>query len=100
MKRMKPMTKKEKKNMELKYLQDNFEKVIDEYKIDINSEDNQELLITLNKLERWKQYVIIIYAETQSLRKTAKLLNVSHSFINKIIKNIKTEFKNELYRDS
>lgn len=86
--------------MELKYLQDNFEKVIDEYKIDINSEDNQELLITLNKLERWKQYVIIIYAETQSLRKTAKLLNVSHSFINKIIKNIKTEFKNELYRDS
>lgn len=84
--------RQEQKEMEYDFIKTNFEKILEEYTVDpSNEDDDQTLLLALEKLAPWKRNIFVIYSETASLRKASEILNVSHSFLNKIIKEIREE---------
>lgn len=58
----------------------------------INYTDEQLAIFTkLKNLEQSDKIIFILYAHTQSLRKTAKILGVSYSTIRKTINGIKAK---------
>lgn len=84
------MTKKIKKPIDINEL-------MDEYKPDnslfTNDTDRFNRLsnIIYNNLEEWERRVILIYAEYKSMRKVAKILNVSPSLVNITIQQIRNK---------
>lgn len=84
------MTKKIKKPIDINEL-------MDEYKpsnhLFTEDTDRFNLLsnIIFGKLEEWQRRVILMYAEYGSMRKVAKLLNVSPSLVNITIQSIRKE---------
>lgn len=72
------------------------QKIGDEYKPDetiFNVDDNDMTLLkrSLMSLKESDRIIMLLYAETQSLREVGKMLGVSHTIIYKEIKRIKKE---------
>ena len=58
----------------------------------INYTDEQLIIFTkLKNLDQGDKIIFVLYAHTQSLRKTAKILGVSYSTIRKTINGIKAK---------
>lgn len=72
------------------------QKIENEYKPDetiFNTDDDDITLLkqTLMSLKESDRIIMLLYAETQSLREVGKMLGVSHTIIYKEIKRIKKE---------
>lgn len=72
------------------------QKIENEYKPDetiFNTDDDDMTLLkkTLMSLKESDRIIMLLYAETQSLREVGKMLGVSHTIIYKEIKRIKKE---------
>lgn len=72
------------------------QKIEEEYKPDLTiwNEDDEDMTLlkkTLMKLNESDRIIMLLYAETQSLREVGKMLGVSHTIIFKEIKRIKKE---------
>lgn len=75
------------------------EELVTEYKPDnsIFTEDTERFNklsnIIFNHLEEWERRVILLYAECKSIRKVAKILDVSPSLVNVVVNKIRNKVK-------
>lgn len=68
-----------------------------EYTFQLDTFSNDRgLLIAMNELELTEQTILLLYAELQSYRKVAKLLNISHQAIKNEIEKIRKKIKDRI----
>ena len=76
---------------------DKLKNIIDDFTFDTGCTDYDDeflqIIDTMNGLQQGDRIILTLYAELQSLRKTAKALGVSYSAIRKHINKIKQNFR-------
>lgn len=81
---------KEQLKKDLKRLKQEYNFELDEFA------EDRGLLLAFNELEIIEQTILLLYAEHQSYRKVAKLLNISHQAIKNEIDNIRNKIKDRI----
>lgn len=81
---------KEQLKKDLKRLKQEYNFELDEFT------EDRGLLLAFNELELTEQTILLLYAEHQSYRKVAKLLNISHQAIKNEIDNIRNKIKDRI----
>lgn len=75
---------------------DKLKQIVEDYTFDTGCTDYDDefldVIDTVNELPQGDRIILTIYAELQSLRKTAKVLGVSYSAMRKHINKIKENF--------
>lgn len=78
-------------------LKNDLKRLKTEYTFQLDTFSNDRgLLIAMNELELTEQTILLLYAELQSYRKVAKLLNISHQAIKNEIEKIRKKIKDRI----
>lgn len=78
-------------------LKNDLKRIKQEYTFQLDTFSNDRgLLIAMNELELTEQTILLLYAELQSYRKVAKLLNISHQAIKNEIEKIRKKIKDRI----
>jgi DNA-binding CsgD family transcriptional regulator len=78
-------------------LKNDLKRLKTEYTFQLDTFSNDRgLLIAMNELELTEQTILLLYAEHQSYRKVAKLLNISHQAIKNEIEKIRKKIKDRI----
>ena len=72
-----------------------FVNIESEYNYD-SLKGGSKMLMVLNSFNDADRRILILYSELQSTRKVGKILGVSHTKINYILRDLREEFKDKL----